>query len=784
MKLKLKNFKNMSIKAKLPLLLGLSSLSIMTVICIVLVLSLRTGDLASSLDKAELSTVISGQQVMSTINSTIDIPRSWAFRITDVISSDVINRGAKRDYLVSKIQDAVLSDSRISNLWYIFEPNVIDGLDSLNLNSPGSNSQGRFSAFLSQIDGIVAIENQKSDLYTQVRISRSEYLTEPYVSQINGSMIISVCIPVFLKDKFIGVIGSDIRTSNLYLMKTEFDSNVTGRLISNAGNYVIYHDQSQIGKLAEGGNSEIMSKIKEGKDFQLRLVVDGDDVYKIYHSVVMLGDEAHPWFYAIDIESSEIFKSANRIMFMQIIFSALAVVLISFFGWLMLNYMLKNVTLINDIINKLSLGHIHVEITGVNENDHNSQDELIKMKAELYHLVGGLIQTTEFAKNIGTGNIDANYSTLSDGDELGNSLLEMRKSLRIAQDEQVLRAKEEEQRNWGTAGLAKFAEILRSDNDKIETLSYNIISNMVNYLGANQGGIFVMNDAENAGDRVLEMTACYAYDRKKYLEKKITPGEGLVGTCYLEGQTIYMTDVPDEYISITSGLGDATPKAILICPLKVNDDIYGVIELAAFTPFEPYQLEFVQKVSESIASTISSVRVNIRTSRLLEQTKLQAEEMANVEEELRQNMEEMQATQEEMRRREKELHTNMENMKELQIVSENNEYEMNQFQNAIFETCNVVEFSSDAVLVSANRNSLNLFGAPDQSVFVGKHLSSFIPEDAYMIAWSNLERGKLYEDVQDVSTAFGTLTFRQKFVPISNKDGRLLKVLLLVFPEK
>ena len=113
--------------------------------------------------------------------------------------------------------------------------------------------------------------------------------------------------------------------------------------------------------------------------------------------------------------------------------------------------------------------------------------------------------------------------------------------------------------------------------------------------------------------------------------------------------------IPQSYIRITSGLGDRTPSALFIVPLLINDNIHGVIEIAGFRDFEPHVKDFVEKLAESIAATIGTVKVNIRTNQLLEISKIQAEEMANQEEELRQNMEEMLATQEEMRRRESEL---------------------------------------------------------------------------------------------------------------------------------
>jgi transcriptional regulator with GAF, ATPase, and Fis domain len=131
-------------------------------------------------------------------------------------------------------------------------------------------------------------------------------------------------------------------------------------------------------------------------------------------------------------------------------------------------------------------------------------------------------------------------------------------------------------------------------------------------------------------------------------------GEGLVGRCVQEKEAIYLTEIPNNYISITSGLGTANPTCLLLMPLKVNEQIFGVLELASFTTLESYQIDFIAKIAESIGAAISTVDTNKRTKQLLEKAQQQAEELRAQEEEMRQNMEELTATQEEMRRKEKE----------------------------------------------------------------------------------------------------------------------------------
>nr|MCR5454511.1 GAF domain-containing protein [Bacteroidales bacterium] len=212
-------------------------------------------------------------------------------------------------------------------------------------------------------------------------------------------------------------------------------------------------------------------------------------------------------------------------------------------------------------------------------------------------------------------------------------------------------------------------DILREYNNDMYDFSFNIISNLVKYMGANQGGLFVIND-DNKDDIFFELAAGYAYDIRKILRKNVKPGVGLVGRCILESESIYISNLPEDYINITSGLGEKSPQYLLIVPFKFNNQIYAVAEIASFTEIEPYKQQFVEEVGNSIASTIATVKINIRTNKLLQELKVQSEELSSQEEEMRQNMEAMKATQEEMTRKVDEWGQTVESLNQLIMLTE------------------------------------------------------------------------------------------------------------------
>ncbi len=293
-----------------------------------------------------------------------------------------------------------------------------------------------------------------------------------------------------------------------------------------------------------------------------------------------------------------------------------------------------------------------------------SENEIGDMNLALKDLLDGLKLTSKFAVEIGKGNFEHKYTPLGGKDALGNSLLDMRGSLQTAQTEEKKRQMEDQRRNWTTEGLAKFSEILRHHPENLKELSDEIITELVKYVNANQGGVFILNDIDK-NDVYLELLAAYAYNRKKYISKKIRIGEGLVGAVALEKFTVYMTDVPNEYIEIESGTGSSNPNSILIVPLKIDEEVLGVIELASFSQFQKHEGELVEQIAESIASTLATARINTQTAELLEKSQQQANDMQLQEEEMKATIDQLQEAQSESIENEESLQGTL---KKLQIA--------------------------------------------------------------------------------------------------------------------
>jgi GAF domain-containing protein len=212
---------------------------------------------------------------------------------------------------------------------------------------------------------------------------------------------------------------------------------------------------------------------------------------------------------------------------------------------------------------------------------------------------------------------------------------------------------DEERRNWVNEGIAQFSELVRIHQNDGDQFYHKTLSFLVNYIKAQQGSLFI-EEMENE-KLILTLAACYAFDKRKWVEQKIEIGDGLIGQAYLEGTPVILKQVPSDYVKITSGLGIASPRSLVIIPIKHDDKTVAIMEYASFEELKDFQIQFLEKTGEHFASAIFSGRTTSRMKQLLDEAAIRENRMKQREEELSQNMEELQAIQEEMHRKQKEL---------------------------------------------------------------------------------------------------------------------------------
>ena len=323
-------------------------------------------------------------------------------------------------------------------------------------------------------------------------------------------------------------------------------------------------------------------------------------------------------------KTDELNKQTNRLISVIVIFGLVLISVASFSLFYFGKSISDSIFKVKEKLFEMSKGHVP-EVEKIIRND-----ELGEMLISLNDLISGLNQYADFSLEIGRGNIDAEFIPLSFDDKLGNLLLDMRESIKKAAEEEEKRRLENERRSRANEGYAMFAELVRKGSKDIAELSYDIISNLVDMLGVNQGGIFMVNDESD--EPYLELTASVAYGRRKYQAKKIFIGDGLAGACAYEKKRIYVTNVPDNYAEIRSGLGTANPKTILIVPLVTEDYLVGIIELASLKEIDDFNIEFTEKVTETIAASLFAAKINAKTSQLQsEYDKLLSENEINIE---------------------------------------------------------------------------------------------------------------------------------------------------------
>ncbi len=367
----------------------------------------------------------------------------------------------------------------------------------------------------------------------------------------------------------------------------------------------------------------------------------------------------------------------------------------------------------------------------------------------------------EFTHSLIAGDLTHDISLKHIEQSLSDALYKLRDSLKKNREMETLRRLDERQRNWTSEGLAEFGDILRTHSMDMEGMAYSVISRLVRYLDANQGAIFLTGQEQDGP--CLDMVACHAYDRKKFPDKRIAWGEGLIGAAAMEKKGYYTDRIPDGYLSITSGLGKANPRYLLIEPLIWNKQVFGIVEIASFNPLEEYQIQFVGRVAENIATTINNMESNLRTEQLLKETRAQADQLVLQEDQVRQNMEALKLLQEE-------------GAKQAEIFIS--------FTNTVNHTLMRADYDTQGHLLYANTKFLKKLGYSGNREVEGKHISMFIHEKDqswFHSLWEGLAQGgRHFEGYMKHETKLGQdLWTMATYTCVRRDDGSVEKILFL-----
>ncbi|MEO1652639.1 MAG: PAS domain S-box protein, partial [Bacteroidota bacterium] len=221
----------------------------------------------------------------------------------------------------------------------------------------------------------------------------------------------------------------------------------------------------------------------------------------------------------------------------------------------------------------------------------------------------------------------------------------------------------------------------------------------------------------------------------------------------------------------TSGLGRTNPRCLLLAPLKVNDEIYGAIEIASFRMLENYELDFVEKLTENIASTISSVKINENTKMLLDETRLYAEQMQAQEEEMRQNMEELAATQEEMERNQFKLESYKENLeREVEKRTAELQDKENDLSDALYQLQGIIDSSTSGIIALDTQYQVKAANAQSIEMISQLFGRQFKVGDNWLEIYENTDRVKYSKQLWD--RALGGEDFALEDQYLSAQNGR------------
>ena len=295
----------------------------------------------------------------------------------------------------------------------------------------------------------------------------------------------------------------------------------------------------------------------------------------------------------------------------------------------------------------------------------------------------------EVATAVTRGDLSGQITVETQGelDELKNNLNQMIANLKDTTEKNT-------EQDWLKTNLAKFSRMMQGQKD-LEAVSRLIMSELTPLVSAHYGAFYIMENEGNAP--TLRLIASYAYRERKHVANRFHLGEGLVGQAALEKKPILLTSVPDDYIRITSGLGEAPPRNVLVLPILFEGEVKAVVEVASFLPFSQIHQLFLDQLAENVGVVLNMISANMRTSELLEQSQQLTQELQSQSQELKGQQEELKRSNSELEAQTKSLKSSEELLRDQQVELQQVNEELEEKASLLAEQNRKVEQKNDEV---------------------------------------------------------------------------------------
>ena len=592
-------------------------------------------------------------RIEDAISQAADANEAIASMAMSIRSNDAIVN--KREVLEDFIGDFIQKHPEIIGANIAFESNAFDQRDAQYIGNIKYGADGRYTPYLS-FDGtelsILAIENvETSEYYLDARASGETIATEAYFYNVGGSNVLMSTIskPLYEGSTFLGIIGVDLSVEYMSHMVEELaNENERIAVITEGGN-VIANNTDRV--LQNDDIETIIRDIEATAGTSISQMHEGH--YEVLSSI-NAREVATTWYLLLDMESSYLTEASVKATYQGIGIGLLTMLIALLFMWLITNRITAPISRFVSKMNSFTMDNI--------------QEDLRAEKTSLTEV-----------------------NSLSDSYQ---SLLEKLKDNLIERD----------RKEGIQIGQMKVNEIAQANN-QLQNLSNQLITFITKKIEGQLGALYILNEKEDP--KQYELLSSYAYKRRKGIPESFKMGEGLIGQAAMENETILISELPDDYIHIHSGVGYAAPKHIAIIPCEYNGKVIAVMEVASVHAITEEALEFLNLVKISVAIAINNIMNYQAVEILLEEARENAIQLQNQQEELRVINEELEeqsislkSSQAELESQQEELRVSNEELEESTELLEFQKKELEEKNRALESTQDEIQEKAKQLVLS------------------------------------------------------------------------------------